>query len=158
MKINAFKRIVLAIALPLFPLQAFAQDVLHEFLKENIDDSKVIMGEYISPLMKSVSLGLNQGWYNTAKSHKPFGVDLTITVSALTIPNDETMFNVQNLNLQHIALDETSPNFPYAPTIFGSKKEENTPVYYHKDSDESFNGPLGIGLKEELRRNMMPVP
>jgi hypothetical protein len=158
MKINAFKRIVFAIALPLFPLQALAQEDLHEFLKENIDDSKVVMGEYISPLMKSISLGLNQGWYNTAKSHKPFGVDLTITVSALTIPKDETVFNVQNLNLQHIALDENSPGYPYAPTIFGSNKEENTPMYYHKDSDETFEGPVGIGLKEELGRNMMPVP
>ena len=158
MKIGLIRAIVIASAGMVSVSNAYGQDDLNQLLKENLDESKILIGEYISPFMKSVSLSLNQGWYNTAKPHKLLGVDLTVTVNAMNIPDDQTYFNVQSLNLQHIGLRSSSPDFPNVPTIFGSNKGEDTPIYYSKDTNMNFDGPLGIGLKEELKRNVMPVP
>jgi hypothetical protein len=135
-----------------------AQEEIDNLIKENIDESKVLIGEYASPFMKSFSLGLNQGWYNTAKAHKTFGVDLTVTLSGMFIPDSETSFNVESLGLTHFKLDDTSPGYPNAPTVFGS---DETPKYVYTDDqgvDHVTDGPPGIGLKEEIGYNIMPVP
>lgn len=155
MKINTFKRLTCAIALSLFSTAAFSQD-LEDFLREGyLEDSEKIIGAYISPLMKSASVGLNQGWYNTAKPHKLIGIDITVSVSALTIPTGQTSFNVDKLNLQNIEIDPSSPTGNRAPTIFG---KDETPVFREKISGETFEGAPGIGLKEEIGRNVVPMP
>ncbi len=132
-----------------------AQDV-DQLLRDNIADGKKLIEGYISPFMKSVSSGLNQGWYNTAKPHKIAGFDLTFTGSAMTIPTDELFYNVSALGLTSVQLSQNSPDFPNAPTIFGPNRK---PVYFPTDApSETFEGPAGIDLKGELGKNWMPVP
>jgi len=144
----------------LVPVVACAQDDLDVLLKNKDDGEKLING-YVDPFMKSVTLGLNQGWYNTAKAHKVAGIDLTFTASALTIPTSDLFYNVENLKLNNISIDESSPDYPKAPTIFGP---DRSPVYeYDPDpavagDEEIFEGPGGLDLKGELGKNWMPVP
>lgn len=161
MKVNTFKRLFLAIALPVIWFPATAQDDFDQFLKSDIEDSKVLLGEYISPFMKSVSLGLNQGWYNTAKNHKVLGVDLTVTLSAVSIPDDETFINVTALGLKSISVDENSnPYGDNTPTVFGP--DEPSQLIYRSNGGtgiaESFEGPPGLGMKDDVGKNFAPVP
>jgi hypothetical protein len=137
-----------------------AQDETSKFLEENIDDAEKLVTAYIGPFMKSVSAGMNQGWYNTAKAHKIAGIDLTITVNAMAIPNSEMYYEPSKLGLKSLELANTSPDYPKAPTIFGSERE---PVFRVKDPNsssfgETFQGPPDIDIKQNLRSNKMPVP
>jgi hypothetical protein len=144
--------------------RANAQDDVDQFLQESAEDAEKLIGAYVSPLMKSVSLGLNQGWYNTAKPHKIAGVDITLTANLMKIPTDELFYDVAKLNLTKVDLHTTSPDYTanakLAPTIFGPERE---PVFYIKDQNSSnynerFNGPPGIDLKGNFKMNSMPVP
>jgi hypothetical protein len=160
MKVNKFKRIVLAITLPLMSLPAFAQEDFDQFLKSDLEDSKVLLGEYISPFMKSVSLGLNQGWYNTAKNHKKFGVDLTVTLSAVSIPDDETFINIPSLGLTSISVDPNNNAYgDNTPTVFGPSDPSNL-IYRSGGTGpaEPFEGPPGLGMKDDVGKNFSPVP
>jgi len=47
--------------------RALAQDDIDQFLGESVEDGEKLIGAYISPAIKAFSLGMNQGWYNTAK-------------------------------------------------------------------------------------------
>lgn len=143
-------------------LPSFAQEDVDKFLEESVDDARKLVGAYVSPVMKSVSLGLNQGWYNTAKAHKIAGVDLTITVNAMTIPNSDLFYNVSSLNLQKVELDPSSPDYSTgrAPTIIGP---ERVPVFRVKDASstnfgQTFVGPGGLDLKNSIKTNKLPVP
>src|SRR5688572_11890531 len=98
---------------------SFAQDDLEQLLNESVEDGRKLINAYMTPFMNSVSLGLNQGWYNTAATHKVAGVDLTITVNAMTVPKSDLFFDVNKLNLQVIDLEATSPDYPLAPTVLG---------------------------------------
>jgi hypothetical protein len=154
MKKNLLRAFLIALSMPLLCLESQAQDDFIQLLQEDIDESKVLIGEYISPFMKSSSLGLNQGWYNTAKNHKLFGVDLTVTVSAMGIPKDESSFNVSKLGLQHFSLKSGET----APTIFGNDEE---PVYIYNNGSgftKEITGLPGLDLKDKIGRNAMPVP
>lgn len=140
---------------------AFAQDDIDQLLKGSIEDAEKLVGAYVSPLMKSVSSGLNQGWYNTAKPHKIAGIDLTITANAMNIPNKELFYNMADLNLESVDMHPSSPGYngptqKLAPTIFGSEKE---PQFFLKENpSNTFSGPPGIDLEKNIKKSWMPVP
>jgi hypothetical protein len=138
---------------------SFAQEDVDQLLNESLEDGGKLISAYVSPFMKSVSLGLNQGWYNTAKAHKIAGVDITVTANAMTIPTSELFFDATKLGLQVVELDNTSQDYPLAPTIFGP---ENEPTFSYTDEDtgvkETFVGPGGVDLKENVGKNWVPVP
>ena len=138
---------------------AVAQDDLDKLLTESVEDGGKLITAYVSPFMKSVSLGLNQGWYNTAKPHKIAGVDLTITANAMTIPKSDLFYDVTKLGLDVVSLHSSSQGYPLAPTIVGS---DHAPTFAYTDDEtgitETFTGPGGIDLEGELGRNWVPVP
>lgn len=136
-----------------------AQDEIDQLLNESIADGRKLISAYVSPFMNSVSLGLNQGWYNTAKAHKIAGIDITVTANAMTIPRSDLFFDVSKLDLDVVELDETSRYHPLAPTVFGP---EDQPVFRFTDEEtgitETYAGPGGIDLEEKLKKNWVPVP
>jgi len=138
---------------------AHAQDDLEQFMNESMDDGRKLISAYISPFMNSLSLGLNQGWYNTAQPHKIAGVDLTITANAMTIPRSDLFFDVTKLDLQGVQLDNASPDYPYAPTVLGPDQQ---PTFRYTDDETGFSetwvGPGGIDLEEQIGKNLIPVP
>ena len=138
---------------------SFAQDEIDQLMSESIDDGRKLISAYVSPFMNSVSLGLNQGWYNTAKAHKIAGVDLTVTANAMTIPQSDLFFDVSKLDLQVVELDDNSLDYPHAPTLLGPERQ---PTFRFTDEEtgltETYVGPGGVDLKENLGKNWVPVP
>ncbi len=137
-----------------------AQEEIDQLLSESLDDGEKLIGAYVSPFMKSVSLGLNQGWYNTAKPHKIVGIDITVTANAMTIPKDELFYEPAKLGLERVGLNDDSPGYPKAPTLLG---KDNAPVFDVLDNDgdptgETFEGPPGLNLEEEIGKAWIPVP
>lgn len=136
-----------------------AQDDIDQLMEESIDDGRKLINAYVSPFMNSLSLGLNQGWYNTAKAHKIAGIDLTITANAMTIPKSDLFYDASKLGLQVVELDNSTPGYPMAPTIFGPETE---PTFSYTDEStgltETFLGPGGLDLEKNLGRNWVPVP
>ncbi|HEY5689936.1 MAG TPA: DUF6588 family protein [Cyclobacteriaceae bacterium] len=156
---------LLIIVLTVGSFQAYAQDDIDALLEGGVADGEKLIGAYITPMMNSLSLGMNQGWYNTAKPHKLAGFDLTATVSLMYIPDSDLLFDAGGLQLTSLVQVNSSGNqinFGDVPTIFGS----DTPSTFSPSSTVS--GPLattvddfeitGIDLKSEIKRNALPVP
>lgn len=156
---NSIKRVIALIALVCIgSTSSFAQEDVDQFLKESVEDAEKLIGAYVSPFMKSVSSGLNQGWYNTAKPHKVAGFDLTVTVSAMAIPTDELFYEPGKLGLTRIELDDNSVDFPKAPTVFGPDREPTFRISAGNNIGQTFQGPPGIDLKKNIGKNIVPVP
>lgn len=133
-----------------------AQDDIDKLFQEGVQDGSYLLKGYLDPFMKSLSTGLNQGWYNTAENHKFPGFDLTITANVMYIPDKETSYYVDNNRLNTVQLDGGSGN---VPTLFG---DDTPPIYRINVPDlgeePTFEGPPGLNLKEEIGRNILPVP
>ena len=121
---NKYKNLTLAIII--FPIFITAQigiiDDIIDVPIENVqlligldplDDAKTVVESYIEPLGKSIGTGLNAGWYNTAKPHKPLGFDVTFTLNTVSIPNESINFDPSNIPGNNFSGNET-------PTILGS--------------------------------------
>lgn len=138
---------------------AFAQEEIDQLMQESIEDGRKLIHAYVSPFMNSVSLGMNQGWYNTAQPHKIGGVDLTITANAMTVPQSDMLFDATKLGLQVVELDQSTPDYPMVSTVFGPDTE---PTFRYTDEQtgltETFTGPGGFDLEKQLGNNWVPVP
>lgn len=134
------------------PLTAAAQGDVSDLFKGSVADAKYLSEGYISPMLKAVGYGLNQGWYTTAKPHKIVGFDLTLSVNPVFIPSSDKIFNVDNSKLTSVYLandmDGKQPGSTgkgNIPTLFGPDNKQTT--YASKTATPgSFNGPEGTGL------------
>ena len=108
---------------------------------QNTNDASNFLESYFSPLFTSLGSGLNNGWYNTAKPHKLAGFDITFTLNSVMIPDENIMFNPNNI--ENFSSEEVSP------TILGNGNGA-TITYDGLD----FTMPDQNGIK----KNIIPVP
>jgi hypothetical protein len=141
-----------------------AQD-FEELISGSEHDANYLMNGYVSPFLKAIGAGFNQGWYNTAKPHKKFGVDLTISVAAVGVPEADHFFTVDNSKLETIYLatdhrgvaQDENTGKGKVPTLFGSESTQST--YDNKSPTPSspFDGIGGFDVTK-LPMGRMPAP
>ena len=110
------KMLLLLCAVMLFHA-AFAQTDVIEFLKGGKADANKLAGAYLNPYAMALGDGLNNGWYNSAATHKLFGLDLSISASMIKIPGNATTFDLNALGLTRLTLENSSNHI--APTVAG---------------------------------------
>ncbi len=137
------------------------QDQIDQLIKGSKDDANYLVEGYMAPLLKSVTYGLNQGWYNTAKPHKFPGFDLTVSFSLVKIPTSDYFYTVDNSKLtkiNHVESDGVTLSTKQVPTFLGP---ETAPKYNYKGSPSSitsFDGPPGLDLKGKYGVKSLPIP
>jgi hypothetical protein len=153
MKSRLYKTLITAVLVATLPIGAArAQGGVEELLRAGDDASKLIEG-YTKPVLISLAMGVNQGWYNTAKPHKSLGFDFTVTVSAIVVPESDLFYQPSTLGLQTVEL--VSPSDGNAPTVFGPAV---TPVYrYTAAPGVTFSGLPGLNPPKAFGERIMPA-
>jgi hypothetical protein len=146
------KKLILLICAGFLFTSAFSQNDVVEFLKGGKADANALVKAYLDPYAMALGDGLNNGWYNSAATHKLFGFDLSINASAIQIPSNGTTFDLNAIGLTKLTLAD--PTKSIAPTVAG--KDVEGPRLLLKDNTGStivsFNTPNGLDL------NIVPVP
>jgi len=145
------KRLILLVFGVLSFLMTFSQNNVAEFLKGGKSDASKLFKVYLEPYALAWGDGLNNGWYNSAKTHKLFGFDLSVTISAIQIPEESKTFDISKLGLSNMFV-KSGGNI--APTVAG--EDISGPEMQVKDNEgnliATFNTPNGSGL------DVVPVP
>ena len=145
------KKKSLLVFFSLFSLMAFSQTNVVEFLKGGKSDANKLFQAYLEPYAFALGDGLNNGWYNSAESHKLFGFDLTVTVSAIQISEESKTFDISKLGLTNMVV-KSGGNI--AQTVAGS--DVLGPRISVNDGQGNalveFNSPNGSGF------DLVPVP
>jgi hypothetical protein len=145
------KKLILLFGAGFLFLTAFSQSKVVEFLKAGKSDANALVRAYLNPYALALGDGLNNGWYNSAKTHKLFGLDLSVSVSAIQIPKEATTFDLNTLGLTKLILEDPLKHF--APTAAGTDVEgPRLLVRENGKTIASFNTPAGVGL------DIVPVP
>ncbi|WP_420581996.1 DUF6588 family protein [Reichenbachiella sp.] len=159
MKLNFTKSIFILGAL--FVLSPITKTVAQDFvniLRASQEDVTKYMDSYVEPAMYSFANGMAGGWYNTAKTHKPLGFDLTFTANVANIPKNERLFlfNPSDYGNLRLAGDATSSQSADLPTIVGGNTNERLELYgqytapdgntYEYTSGDNFQAPDGVDV------------
>lgn len=116
---------ILTLLLMVSTISVFAQDDIDNLIKGTKADASYLVSGYAMPALNAVSIGLNQGWYNTAAPHKLFGFDLTLTASPVFLSSSDLKYTVNNANLTNVKLFSVGSTIVLqngsaeVPTVFG---------------------------------------
>jgi len=98
---------------------AFAQvDNIGDLLRGGVEDANLLVNEYLRPVGNGFGVGLNNGWYNTTRTHEFLGFDITVMGTAAIAPTSDETFDLNNLGLRNIR--PLNPNDSVTPTAVGS--------------------------------------
>lgn len=128
-------------------LNAKAQDGLENILFADIADANKLTLEYLRPASEGFIYGMSNGWYHTAKVHKPFGFDIAIGGNFSFSGDDKKSFDVNSLNLS----SKITQNPQTSPTVLGdgTAAVNGFEVTIPANSEPNING----GVHPELKRN-----
>jgi hypothetical protein len=131
------------------------------FLRAGSDDANTLIKNYMEPIVVGFSYGMSNSWYNTAKTHKTLGFDLTITANLTSVPSSKEYFTFDPSAYNNVtSTGETNQ----IPTVMGPDTDngaELTFTVFEENTGETVTGsfkPAGLGLKEQFGYNVVPSP
>lgn len=86
------KTLVLLMIPVFLSCQLIAQDKLTRYFPAGEANANVLIDNYLSPLGEDISVLPNNGWYTTAKTHKQWGFDLSVSVNSVFTSNEEVSY------------------------------------------------------------------
>ena len=121
-----FKSAFLTFALLSFGKLAFSQGDAIELIKAGKEDATKLTQAYLSPLFKGIGTGLNNAWYNSAKTKNLGRVDLRIQATGAFVSSADRSFDVNAIGLTKFK----AVGNPVTPTAFG--KDEDGVLLRHQ--------------------------
>jgi Family of unknown function (DUF6588) len=106
---KSIKPIILAFSL-LITTSSFAQ--FEDFLRGGKADANLLLNNYMTPFLKGMGYGFNNGWYNTAKPHETLGFDLTISFNAAIVPVVDQSFEFVDSDYSNTRIQSGSTSLP----------------------------------------------
>jgi hypothetical protein len=129
-----------------------SQDEVFEFMKGGIKDGEKLFEAYFQPYGAVLGSNLNAGWFNTAKTHKFGGFDITLTTAAAFVPESDQTFDLSKIDFENLSL--TNPDNYETPTIAGADNKGpflewriTNPISGNDTILTSFKAPEGTGFK-----------
>lgn len=152
------KIVLIAIALPFF---AQSQVEIEDILESGLTDTQTMLQHYFKPFATGFGYGVNGGWYNTARTHNGFGIDIQVIGNLALVPQSEETFTFNNADYTNIKLFDNSRTTAELPTAFGSKELEDRPMLTYTDDDGnsvSTSALPGFGtiLEDNINYNAVP--
>jgi hypothetical protein len=144
------KRIVILTAIAIFSSSSlFAQlknipDLLSGVSKDQAAVENMFKA-YLNPYVNALGANLNGGWYNTAKTHKLGGFDLTFSVSTSFVPSGDKSYDPSQYikNSQFLSMSAAGTS----PTIAGENKSSQSLVVKEGNTTlSSIKMPKGTGM------------
>lgn len=167
MKIYTFKIIGIALLLGvprLSQAQVIPPELVDNYVVGLTSDLNQYMGNYMNPLLKGIGYGFNNGWYNTARPHKSFGFDLTISANAAFVPVIDQSFKFIPENYQVLDLTSDPSMTDDFPTIMGGTTTNEVRAYLSKDDPDPIlsslyvQSPILDGVREDFPVDAVAVP
>lgn len=128
-----------------------AQENINELLAAGVADTQRFAERYIAPATEGLVYGISNGWFNTAKSPRRFGFEISIIGNTSFIKDDKTSFNMVASDYENIRFQDNSSS-KVVPTVFGASSSETVvltyddPVFGNQEVTVSLPG--GIGSSE----------
>lgn len=119
---------------------------LENFIKAGPADAETLTKAYLEPYPTGIGGSLNTGWFQSAGTHKLFGIDLQIRGALAVVPASDQRFFVNENTFEKIDLVEGEA--AYSPT--GAGNSSKGPVVVVRDGGRivaRFSLPQGSGFQ-----------
>ena len=128
---------------------ASSQENIDDLLAAGIADAKRFTSEYIAPASEGLAFGINNGWFNNAKTPHLFGVEVSLIANASFIKNDKKSFVFNVADYKNVRFGDGSPSKVVATALGQNNPDVNVIVTYDDpifgNQEVQLTLPTGIG-------------
>ncbi|SEL95335.1 hypothetical protein SAMN04487910_3699 [Aquimarina amphilecti] len=129
----------------------YGQQNIDDLLAAGINDAQRFTSDYLRPASDGLMHSMNNGWFNTAKSKKLFGFEISLIVNSAFVGNDNKSFVLDPTNYENLDFRDNPGEARSVATAFGDI--ENVIVVVEGEStvpglpaqDAEFELPTGLG-------------
>lgn len=128
-----------------------AQESINELLAAGVADTQRFAEYYTAPASEGLVYSISNAWFNTAKSPRRFGFEISIIGNTSFIKDQKKSFNMVASDFENIRFldNSTSKN---VPTAFGGSSSETVVLTYDDpifgDQEVTLSLPGGIGSSD----------
>ncbi len=143
------KLIIFSLALLFTVINLHSQENIDELLAAGINDTKRFATDYIKPANDGLAYGINNGWFNNAKTPKRFGFEFSIIGNATFIEDKEKSFVLNVSDYENIRFPDGSASKEVATALGHNDPEQTVIVTYDDpifgDQEVELTLPTGVG-------------
>ncbi len=124
------------------------------FFKAETGDATKLTQAYLSPLFRGIGVGLNSGWYHSARAKNLGKFDVKFMATGAFVPSEDQSFDVRNIGLSNQTRLAPNQSTSFSPTAFGKDIKGPEMELFASDGKPlgSFTLPNGLGF------NIVPSP
>jgi hypothetical protein len=86
-----------------------------------INNVEALIDLFIQPIGNDICILPNNGWYSTAKTHKKWGFDMSVTVNSVFVSNEDKYYSFPTLT--GLTFQGTDAGNQQIPTAYGPERE-----------------------------------
>ncbi len=135
-----------------------AQAKLDELLVAGINDAKMFTTDYIAPTEEGVAFGINNGWFNNAKTLKKLGFEISIVGNISFIKDEKKYFELNINDYENVRFEDNSDSKMVATALGHNDPPQAVIVTYDDpifgDREAELILPTGIGSQNV---NLIPT-
>jgi len=133
----------------MFSTGLMAQENINNLLAAGINDAERFTAAYIAPASEGIAFGINNGWFNNAKTPERYTVEISIMGNASFIKDDKKSFQLNVGDYENIRFPDNSPSQTVA-TALGHNVSDITVIATYDDpifgnQEIEIELPTGIG-------------
>lgn len=151
------KKLLILLVISLCFINTRSQD-LEDLLLSGSGDAAKLSESYLQPSIKGLMYSMNEGWTQTAKSHKLFGFDLTINASASMIPSKHQNFIFNPNDYEYITTANGETNIPTVMSENDIETTFNVSIPQGGNTYKVGSFELPGGIAKDLPLNAVPSP
>ncbi|XLS30147.1 DUF6588 family protein [Flavobacteriaceae bacterium M23B6Z8] len=95
-----------------------AQENIEDLLAAGINDAQRFTNAYLEPASEGIVHNLNNGWFNSGKTKKLFGFEVTIVGNASFVKDEDKSFVLNTADYENLRFQDGSPS-KNVSTAFG---------------------------------------
>ena len=122
------------------------------------DDASLLSENYLNPAISGMISGMNSGLYTTAKTHKKFGFDLTLGMSASFTPDKDQTFNFKPSQYNYVTLEGGNSQLPTVLSEIGNETTFQVSIPTAAGNFKVGTFTMPGGAVSEMPVNATPTP
>ena len=141
----------LSIVLAFISSMIFAQQNVDDLLAAGVNDARRFTKEYLRPAGEGIMYSMNHGWFNSGKSKKIFGFEISLIANAAFVNDDNQSFILDPDDYENLEFRDNPRDPRSVATAFGDiegvivrvQGESSIPGVPAQDAE--FELPTGLG-------------
>jgi len=122
------------------------------------EDASLLSRNYLNPAVKGLMYSMNGGWFTTAKTHKTFGFDLTISANGSFVPSKDELFDFIPSEYTFLTLPNGEAELNTVLSDNGTETEVDISIPNGDGTFKIANFDMPGGVADELPLNAVPAP